>query len=77
MCVRVRVLFEVPVLELVRGTVWRVGVCGQPKLDWGDLWVGYMGSDAKILVRPASGDARGRRTNGSYLRRPSLYVRSA
>ena len=35
----VRVFSAVPGLVLVRDAVRLVSVCGQPKLDWGDLWV--------------------------------------
>ena len=63
------------VLSLASGTVWRVGVCDQPKLDCGDLWVGYMGPDAKIRVQSASGGAQAGSRFPSYLRRPSLCCR--
>ena len=34
-----RAFSAVPGLVLVRDAVRLVSVCGQPKLDWGDLWV--------------------------------------
>ena len=40
----VRVFSTVPGLVLVRDAVRLVSVCGQPKLDWGDLWVRWVSS---------------------------------
>ena len=53
-------LFVIPVREL-----WHV---------WGREGVGYVGPDAKIPVRSASGRAGERPPQGAYLRRPSLYT---